>query len=40
VRIGGYLGQPLTWATEDEAADYLLTISRASARTRASNGCS
>ena len=29
VRIGGYLGQPLTWATEDEAADYLLTISQA-----------
>ena len=28
VRIGGYLGQPLTWATEDEAADYLLTISQ------------
>jgi len=28
VRIGGYLGQPLTWATEDEVADYLLTISQ------------
>ena len=28
VRIGGYLGQPLTWANEDEAADYLLTISQ------------
>ena len=28
VRIGGYLGQPLTWASEDEAADYLLTISQ------------
>ena len=27
-RIGSYLGQPLTWATEDEAADYLLTISQ------------
>ena len=27
-RIGGYLGQPLTWASEDEAADYLLTISQ------------
>jgi len=27
-RIGEYLGQPLTWANEDEAADYLLTISR------------
>ena len=28
VRIGEYLGKPLTWANEDEAADYLLTISR------------
>jgi pimeloyl-ACP methyl ester carboxylesterase len=28
VRIAGYLGQPLTWASEDEAADYLLTISQ------------
>ena len=28
VRIGAYLGQPLTWASEDEAADYLLTISQ------------
>jgi pimeloyl-ACP methyl ester carboxylesterase len=28
VRIGAYLGQPLTWANEDEAADYLLTISQ------------
>jgi pimeloyl-ACP methyl ester carboxylesterase len=28
VRIGDYLGQPLTWASEDEAADYLLTISQ------------
>ena len=27
-RIGAYLGQPLTWASEDEAADYLLTISQ------------
>ena len=27
-RIGTYLGLPLTWASEDEAADYLLTISR------------
>ena len=27
-RIGEYLGLPLTWASEDEAADYLLTISR------------
>jgi len=27
-RIAGYLGLPLTWADEDEAADYLLTISR------------
>ena len=27
VRIAGYIGQPLTWASEDEAADYLLTIS-------------
>ena len=28
VRIGGYLGQPLTWATEDDAADDLLTSSQ------------
>jgi pimeloyl-ACP methyl ester carboxylesterase len=28
VRIGDYIGKPLTWASEDEAADYLLTISR------------
>jgi pimeloyl-ACP methyl ester carboxylesterase len=27
-RIGAYVGQPLTWANEDEAADYLLTISQ------------
>ena len=27
-RIGAYVGQPLTWASEDEAADYLLTISQ------------
>ena len=27
-RIAGYLGQPLTWPSESEAADYLLTISR------------
>lgn len=27
-RIGEYLGLPLSWANEDEAADYLLTISR------------
>lgn len=27
-RIGEYLGQPLTWANEEEAADYLLMISR------------
>ncbi len=27
-RIGAYLGLPLTWASEDEAADYLLTISQ------------
>ena len=27
-RIAGYLGLPLTWASEDEAADYLLTISQ------------
>jgi pimeloyl-ACP methyl ester carboxylesterase len=26
-RIGAYIGQPLTWESEDEAADYLLTIS-------------
>jgi pimeloyl-ACP methyl ester carboxylesterase len=28
VRIGDYIGKPLTWASEDVAADYLLTISR------------
>jgi pimeloyl-ACP methyl ester carboxylesterase len=28
VRIGDYIGKPLTWASEDEAADDLLTISR------------
>ena len=28
VRIGGYLGAPLTWGSVDEAADYLLTISQ------------
>ena len=27
-RIGSYVGAPLTWANEDEAADYLLTISQ------------
>ena len=27
-RIGSYLGQPLRWRTEDEAADYLLSISQ------------
>ena len=27
VRIGSYLGQPLRWATADEAADYLASIS-------------
>ena len=27
-RIGGYLGQPAHWRTEDEAADALLAISR------------
>jgi len=27
-RIAGYIGLPLTWANEDEAADYLLTISQ------------
>jgi pimeloyl-ACP methyl ester carboxylesterase len=27
-RIGAYLGLPLSWASEDEAADYLLTISQ------------
>jgi pimeloyl-ACP methyl ester carboxylesterase len=27
-RIAGYVGVPLTWASEDEAADYLLTISQ------------
>jgi pimeloyl-ACP methyl ester carboxylesterase len=26
-RIGSYVGQPLHWANEDEAADYLLAIS-------------
>ena len=26
-RIADYIGKPLTWASEDEAADYLLTIS-------------
>ncbi len=27
-RIAGYLGQPLTWPSEEAAADYLLTISK------------
>ncbi|HZV91589.1 MAG TPA: alpha/beta hydrolase [Caldimonas sp.] len=27
-RIAGYVGAPLSWASEDEAADYLSTISR------------
>ncbi len=27
-RIGAYLGLPIDWASEDEAADYLLTISQ------------
>ncbi len=27
-RIAGYVGAPLTWSSEDEAADYLLTISQ------------
>ncbi|MCE9661507.1 MAG: alpha/beta hydrolase [Burkholderiales bacterium] len=27
-RIGSYLGMPIDWASEDEAADYLLTISQ------------
>ena len=27
-RIAGYIGAPLTWSGEDEAADYLLTISQ------------
>jgi len=27
-RIASYVGLPLTWANEDEAADYLLTISQ------------
>jgi pimeloyl-ACP methyl ester carboxylesterase len=27
-RIAGYVGKPLTWASEDEAADYLWTISQ------------
>jgi pimeloyl-ACP methyl ester carboxylesterase len=27
-RIAGYIGLPLTWASEDEAADYLLSISQ------------
>jgi pimeloyl-ACP methyl ester carboxylesterase len=26
-RIGAYLGAPIDWASEDEAADYLLSIS-------------
>ena len=26
-RIGAYIGQPISWASEDEAADYLLSIS-------------
>ncbi len=28
VRIAAYLGAPVTWGSEDEAADYLLTISQ------------
>jgi pimeloyl-ACP methyl ester carboxylesterase len=28
VRIGSYLGQPMRWNTVDEAADYLLAISK------------
>ena len=27
-RIAGYVGAPLVWSSEDEAADYLLTISQ------------
>ncbi|MBV9892039.1 MAG: alpha/beta fold hydrolase, partial [Rhizobacter sp.] len=27
-RIGEYIGKPLAWGSEDEAADYLLTISQ------------
>jgi len=27
-RIAGYIGLPLSWASEDEAADYLLSISQ------------
>ncbi len=27
-RIGEYIGKPLTWTSEDDAADYLLTISQ------------
>jgi pimeloyl-ACP methyl ester carboxylesterase len=27
-RIAAYIGLPLTWASEDEAADYLMTISK------------
>ena len=27
-RIAAYIGAPITWASEDEAADYLLAISR------------
>ena len=27
-RIANYIGAPITWASEDEAADYLLAISR------------
>jgi pimeloyl-ACP methyl ester carboxylesterase len=27
-RIGGYLGQPVTWSTLDEAADHLLALSK------------
>ncbi|MDQ2927241.1 MAG: alpha/beta hydrolase [Caldimonas sp.] len=27
-RIAAYIGAPLSWASEDEAADYLLTISK------------
>ena len=33
-RIGEYIGKPCTWASEDEAADYLLTISQGFSRTR------
>ena len=28
LRIGSYLGQPMSWRTEDEAADYLRSISK------------